>query len=116
MNAVLASFFADPFRPDETKEFLYVCTYQHKSLGAGCVLHPEIQKHFLKIFPEGFFIIFSSIHEAIIVPQKNMKAKELQDMLREINSKSDVIRPEETVTDHIYGVVTPCQLERIVIE
>ncbi len=119
MDEILASFFlpVDPFQPDENKEsFLYVCTYKENSPGAGCILHPQVQSHFLEIFPEGFYIIFSSVHEAIIVPQKGMNPRDLQEMLREINARPDVVCPHEVATDFIYGVVKPYQLERMVVD
>lgn len=118
MDAVLASFFTpiDPFQPEQEEKSLYVCTYKEGSLGAGCILHPQVQSHLLNVFPEGFYIIFSSVHESIIVPQKGMNPRNLQEMLREINARPDVVRPEEVVSDFIYGIVEPCQLERMVVD
>lgn len=118
MGSILASFFTptDPFQPEQEEKSLYVCTYKEGFLGAGCILHPQVQSHLLDVFPEGFFIIFSSVHESIIVPQKGMNPRDLQEMLREINARPDVVCPHEVATDFIYGMVTPCQLEKQVVD
>ena len=117
MDAVVASFFTptDPFQPEPTEIPLYVCTYKEGSPGGGCILHPQVQAHFLEIFPEGFYIIFSSVYESIIVPQKGIDPRVLQEMLREINSKPDIVAPSDVASNSIYGVVKPCQLERQVV-
>ena len=118
MDRVLASFFTptDPFQPEPTEIPLYVCTYKEGSPGGGCILHPQVQAHFLEIFPEGFYILFSSVHESIIVPQKGISPKVLQEMLRDLNSKPDIVSPNDVASDFIYGVVKSCQLERMVFE
>ena len=116
MDTLIASFFTDPSieRPETTLP-IYVCKYKHNGLGGGCVLHPEVQKKLLDLIGP-FYIIFSSVYEALIIAQKDANAKDLQDMLRETNAKPDIVSPEDVATQYIYGVVKESQLERIVIE
>ena len=54
-----------------------------------------------RIFPEGFFILPSSVHEVLIVPKDTyLSVKELGNLVREVN-QSEVSR-EEVLSDRVY--------------
>ena len=53
------------------------------------------------LFPEGYYLLPSSIHEMIIVPKDgNISPKELGEMVRNVN-ETEVAR-EEVLSDRIY--------------
>lgn len=55
-----------------------------------------------RIFPEGFYILPSSIHECIIVRKGGgLEVKELEKIVRDINMTS-VVKTEEILSDHVY--------------
>lgn len=54
-----------------------------------------------QLFPEGFYILPSSIHETLIIPKDGaMTPKELGEMVREVN-RTEVLR-EEVLSDRVY--------------
>ena len=54
-----------------------------------------------EIFPEGVYILPSSVHEVLIIPKENAPSpKELGEMVREVN-RAEVAR-EEVLSDRIY--------------
>lgn len=67
--------------------------------GAAVMVLPEVRETISEIFPDGFYVIPSSISEAIIVPDV-MPMDMLTDMIRQVNS--DVVEPTEVLADHPY--------------
>jgi len=123
MNDMLATFF-QPTKdtPEECTPTvpLYVVTYNHNSPGGAAVLHPAVQKKLFSMpqCQNGFYILFSSIFESIIVPKtySHGSVKELQDMLREINTREDIVATQNVATNFVYECTAPCALERLVFE
>lgn len=92
--------FQNEFSKIQTSE-IYVLTNQNRYYGASAVLSPEVLEKVDRMFPEGFYILPSSVHECIVIPKtEGTSLKELGDMVREINRKD--VRPEEVLSDHIY--------------
>lgn len=116
LNSVIASFWQSPLEdiPKETLP-IYVCTTQNCDHGGAAIMHPAIQKHFLNLFQEPFFIIFSSIHEALIIPESQGDPEDLQTMLRDVNSHPDIVSPEDIATNFIYICHAPGQIEKVVV-
>ena len=112
LDAILASFFSDPTVEKLEPAFqIYVCKYRHSSPGAACILHPDVQEKLLDLIGP-FYIIFSSVYESIIISQRDTTAYDLTELLREMNSRPEVVSPEEVASNYIYGVVEPRQLEK----
>lgn len=82
-------------------ETMYVLSNASRINGAAMLLSPDVMKRIGEIFPEGVYILPSSIHEVLIVP-KNGKAEpaELGKMVREVN-RAEVAK-EEVLSDRIY--------------
>ena len=116
LDDFLTMFFSDPTVEKLEPAFpIYVCKYRHSSPGAACILHPDVQEKLLDLIGP-FYIIFSSVHESFIISQRDATAHDLTELLREMNSRPEVVRPEEVASNFVYGVVTPRQLEKEVCE
>lgn len=79
----------------------YVLTNEEKAEGARVMVHPDIMGKISELFPEGYYILPSSIHEVLILPKNEMTdPREIGKMVREVN-RQEVVR-EEILSDRIY--------------
>lgn len=82
-------------------ETMYVLSNASRINGAAMLLSPDVMKQIGEIFPEGVYILPSSIHEVLVVPKNGMaEPAELGKMVREVN-RAEVAR-EEILSDRIY--------------
>lgn len=99
MISELAPELAEPrFRKEP--EDMYIVTNKGKWYGAAGVL---LDVHFLtyEFGAMNFYILPSSIHEVILVPDKKKQStEELNQMVREVNRQQ--VLPEERLADHAY--------------
>lgn len=85
-------------RPFKT---MYVLSNVSRINGAAAILSPFTMKKIGEIFPEGVYILPSSVHEVLIIPKDNAPTpKELGKMVREVN-RTEVAK-EEVLSDCIY--------------
>lgn len=85
-------------------------TYSY--LGAGCILYDNILKKLGDCLRENFYILPSSTHECIILPQsKALSNLELKEMICDINHA--LVDPDEVLSDHLYYY--ELQKERLMI-
>jgi hypothetical protein len=86
---------------DPEKPLLYVLSNKKQINGAGCLLYDDCLTRFAAVQDADIIILPSSVHEVILIPDKeDMDYGELQDMVSQIN-KNEV--PEEDVlSDRIY--------------
>ena len=83
------------------RETMYVLSNACRIDGASAILSPDVMKKIGEIFPEGVYILPSSVHEVLIIPKENAPSpKELGEMVREVN-RAEVAR-EEVLSDRIY--------------
>lgn len=90
---------------DETAELpmdvMYVLTNTNRTNGSGCLFLPGVLDQLGKIFQGDYYILPSSVHEVIIVPQnKGFEAEELNEMVKEVNATQ--VEEEEQLSDHAY--------------
>ena len=86
--------FPDPAR-------IYVLTNRRKYLGASALLFPDVLKRIAKAFGETYYILPSSVHECMILPDTGaLSAKALQEMVKEINET--YVQPEDVLGASIY--------------
>ena len=64
---------------------LYVLTNKQKMHGAGVLFYPGIQDKISAVFPDGCYILPSSIHEVLLVQKENMDPEDLMEMVRAVN-------------------------------
>ena len=76
-----------------------VLTNRLGRFGAGAVLCEGIQEQLDAIYPEGSYLLPSSIHEWIAVGKDN-DPKWLQQMVKDINRT--VLCPQDILSDNVY--------------
>ena len=87
--------------PVDLQEMLYILTNRENVRGASAILSPKVMNKISELFPEGFYIIPSSIHETLIVPKRwGLQIKDLKGMTCDINRK--MVSTEEILSSHIY--------------
>lgn len=91
----------DMVKPVTEKISMYVLSNKEKLFGAAAILYPNLLKNFAIACGSDFYILPSSVHEVILVPEyEGSDMEELSDMVREIN-ELEVAR-EEILSDHAY--------------
>ena len=82
-------------------EQMFVATVPDKIHGAGVIAYQDFMDQAAERAGGDFFILPSSIHELLIIPDNgNMGFEQLQDMVREVNATQ--VSPEEKLTDSVY--------------
>ena len=83
-------------------DMLYALTNVEKQYGASMITQPEVLNKLEQLFPEGFYVLPSSVHEVLIVPDNGeMEPKMLGEMVGEVN-KNEVER-QEVLSDRVYS-------------
>ena len=79
---------------------MYVLTNQNKINGAGVLAQDGVLEKVGELIGSNFYVLPSSIHEVLIVPDNgDMQMKELEEMVREVNSTQ--VAPEELLSDKV---------------
>lgn len=86
---------------EDDKDYpMYVLTNKKKMYGAATFLYEEELCSFAEQFGD-FYIIPSSIHELILVPESiSMSEQEMVDMVKEVNDNQ--VEPEEVLSYNVY--------------
>lgn len=85
----------------EDESFIFVLTNQTKFNGAVYIIFNDILKSVSEKLNDNFYILPSSIHELIIVPEKcGMQKDELKRMVMDINRTE--LDPKEVLSDSVY--------------
>ena len=80
---------------------MYVLSNTQKLQGAACMLYPEVIRNFAKAFHSNVYILPSSIHEVILLPEDECYRKEeLLTMVTEINATQ--VDRCEVLADAVY--------------
>ena len=88
-----------PMRPED--EQLFVATVPDKTHGAGVLAYQDFMDQAAERVGGDFFILPSSIHEVLIVPDNGrMDLKELEAMVRDVNATQ--VAPADKLTDNVY--------------
>ena len=79
---------------------MYVLTNQSRLDGAGVLARDGVLDKIGDLVGSDFYVLPSSIHEVLIVPDNgNMQAKELEDMVKEVNASQ--VAPEDLLSDKV---------------
>lgn len=106
MERVIREFAGDgewtqdvSFREDAVP--MYILTNHDKMFGAFCIFYPHVQQHISDYLDASFYVIPSSIHEVILVPDSGqVSGHELRAMVTEINHSH--VEPMEVLSDNVY--------------
>ena len=81
---------------------IYVATNTSMYLGAGVIFYPDMLKELADYHESDLFIIPSSVHETLIIPDTNMimDIESLREMIREVNRTA--VADEEILSDNLY--------------
>ena len=83
------------------KEGMYVLSNPMRLDGASVLAYPNLQEQLESVFPQGCYLLPSSLHELIIVPKDiGASPKELGEMVREVNQKE--VARDEILSDRVY--------------
>lgn len=78
-----------------------VLSNERRIHGAVCMLYPGVLKEMADRIGGDFFIIPSSVHEVILLPDADKGLNEgLKQLIREVNSTQ--VAPEEVLSDTLY--------------
>lgn len=87
----------DEGRPD----VMFVLTNPCRNYGAACLLYPDIMDMIGMMMGESFYILPSSIHELILVPQsKGLEKTEMEELVKEVNETQ--VKDEDQLSEHVY--------------
>lgn len=80
---------------------MYILTNPLRLDGAAVLTYPQLPEQLRKVFPQGYYILPSSVHEMIIVPKRDgVVPRELGKMVREVNQQE--LEKEEVLSDRVY--------------
>lgn len=102
MHELLKNMLGEVPLEEETGDLcpMYVMTNDHKMNGAATMTYPHVIRDFAESIGENMFIIPSSVHELILVPETGTERGFLNDMVREVNETQ--VDPKEVLADHVY--------------
>ncbi len=93
-------------RKDETG--MYVLSNTERLNGAVSILYSGVLEAFAKKLGKDFYILPSSIHEVILIPdENNIEKRKLEEMVHEVNMTQ--LEPEEYLSDTVYYYSTKCK-------
>lgn len=82
-------------------EQMFVASVPDKIHGAGVIAYPNFMEDAAQKMGGDFFVLPSSIHEVLLVKDNGqMTAKELENMVKEVNATQ--VEPADQLTDHVY--------------
>lgn len=100
MEDMLVSLGGPSFAPPHEKKMLYVLTNKVREFGAVCMLYKGVLEKIALELKESFFVIPSSVHEVLIVPESaGFDRNNLEEMLHDVN---ETMIPEEILSDNVY--------------
>jgi hypothetical protein len=84
------------------EDAMYVLTNKDNSFGAAAMLYPGmLEKAAEAIQEDRIFILPSSVHEVLLVPDRgDFTSEQLREMVTEINATQ--VAPDEVLTDNVY--------------
>lgn len=98
MPPEIAAIFPMEYMPEST---IYVATVPDKQLGAGVLAYPGFMEQAAKKLGGSFYVLPSSIHEVILVPdQEGLTTENLREMVRQVNSEE--VDPKDQLSNSVY--------------
>lgn len=86
---------------DAADDMIFVLSNQNKINGASMLLCPNVMDMIAEKVGKDYYLLPSSIHEALIVPYRpDMEVDSLATMVREVNATQ--VAKDEQLSDHVY--------------
>lgn len=81
-------------------EIAYVLTNTEKYRGAAVLFYPGMQQRIAEYFGKNYYVLPSSIHELLIIPEREkMQPEEMERNVKEINASA--VRKEDFLSDKV---------------
>lgn len=91
----------DDMLKESGKRPMYVVTNKNKCLGAICMMFDKMMSAMADEMGEGFIILPSSVHEVILVPERDgAETERLKEIVAEVNAGH--VEPQEVLSNNIY--------------
>ena len=101
MEEVLGELLGVEEIPSDDEISMYVLSNQERMYGASAILYDRVLSNAADVMGESFYILPSSIHEVILVPESmNDNPKYLSEMVHEINQTQ--VELEDILSDSVY--------------
>lgn len=101
MGELLQSFMGGGRGIDPMEIPMYVLSNEHRVFGAVSMIYPDVLAEAGRMLGENFFILPSSVHEVILLPERAAgDVASMREMVREINLTQ--VAPEEVLSDNLY--------------
>jgi len=85
----------------QQEDHMYILTNCSKSFGAATILYSGLLEKVGKELKEDYYVLPSSIHEVIIIPESRSPEKaDLNEMVSDMNRTQ--VEPEEVLSDQVY--------------
>ena len=100
-NILREMFLQEPVEESFGNSQMYVLSNTEKLHGSSCIIYPNILENFANEIGTNFYILPSSVHETILLPDYgNTDKSALYEMVKEINHTE--VEPEEILSDSVY--------------
>ena len=93
-------FSCDENLESEIDDKMYVLTNQKKRLGAVCMFYEGALAELAEDLEDDLFVLPSSVHETIVLPSKGLEARELKEIVKEVNMTS--VSEDEILGESVY--------------
>lgn len=102
LDGIIKNEMPEQFDPS-VNTGVYILSNKEADFGAAVLFYTDVLMRLERMFPEGFYVLPSSIHECLIVPKRDdvPDINTLSDMVREINK--NVVAPEEQLSDFAHS-------------
>lgn len=101
MKSVIAEMMGEESGEEEEEDNMFILSNCVRNNGACCILYPNVLEQIGCRLQENYYVLPSSIHEVIIIPESVSPLKEdLEEMIQEINMTQ--VAREEILSDHPY--------------
>lgn len=89
-------------QPEPASDFpMFIMTNRKGINGATCLIYEDVLKNFAEKLREGFYILPSSVHELILIPESWIQdPSDLGAMVKEVNEA--VVADDEILSDSVY--------------
>lgn len=90
-----------PVTVQQIVPFMYMASNKEGNFGAAVMWYPCVWKAIRKLLGENFYILPSSVHEVILIPESfDMEPERMAEIVKEINQVG--VEPEDVLSDTVY--------------
>lgn len=107
MSEIVNSIFPPVSMKEEFLELLtddvppiYIATNANNLYGSCCILYENALDIFAEMIGKNFYILPSSLHEVLLIPDDDADAAVLTAMVQDVNVTS--LSPDEILSNHVY--------------